>query len=130
MDTGNAEGYRPGACNIGPEEIARRRRSAIVASAGTLGVAAAMVILGVPPVLRLLIAPFAAGAAVAWLQVTRRFCVAFGTMGVRNFGPLGAQVRVQDEAARSADRRRAFIMISQAVAVGIAIAAAFALLPL
>src|SRR5512143_595922 len=109
--------YRPGACNIGPEEIARRRRSAIVASGATLAVAATMIALGAPPALRLLIAPFVAGAAVAWLQVMRRFCVAFGTMGVRNFGPLGAQVRVRDDAARAADRRHALVLIGQAVGI-------------
>lgn len=129
VDSADAGGYRPGACNIGPDEIARRRRSAIAITALTLVVALAMVATGVPSVVRLLIAPFVAGAAVAWLQVVRRFCVAFGATGVRNFGPLGAQVRVDDDDARLADRRRAATMIAQAAAAGVAIALVFALLP-
>ena len=59
--------YRPGVCNIGPAEIARRRRAGHVGLAVTLAALAVMLAVGAPPALRLLIAIPAALAAVGYL---------------------------------------------------------------
>jgi hypothetical protein len=107
-------------CNIGPAEIARRRRSAISASILFVLIAAVVVVLDVPPVARLLLWPVATAAAVTWLQVVTRFCVAFGALGLENFGRLGAQVEV-DAAERAADRRRALQMIGEGALIGLAL---------
>ena len=104
-------------CNIGPEEIARRRRSAIAASIATVIAAAALVLLHVPPAARLLVWPLATAAAVTWLQVVHRFCVAFGAFGLENFGRLGDAVKV-DQAQRAADRRRAAQLILEGSLIG------------
>lgn len=122
--------YRPGACNIGPEEIARRRRSAVVVTAATLAVAVALVVIDASPVARFLVFPFAAATAINWLQVVRRFCVAFGAIGIRNFGTLGSVRSVEDEAARSADRRAALRLAVEGAAYGLVATALFALLPI
>lgn len=116
-------------CNIGPDEIARRRRSAILFTAVAAVVAVALVASHVGPVGRLAIFPFAAGAAVNWLQVVRRFCVAFGALGVENFGRLGQEHRV-DSVQRAADRRRALEMILEGSAIGLVVALGLALLPI
>lgn len=121
--------YRPGACNIGPAEVERRRRSAVVATAVTLAIAVGTIALGLPPAARLVVAPFAAAAAISWLQVVRRFCVAFGSLGVQNFGPLGARVPVAEGEARSRDRRTALRMIAEGVAIGVGLALLLVLLP-
>jgi hypothetical protein len=121
--------YRAGACNIGPAEIARRRRSALGLTAVALVVAVALVATGAPVLTRLLLLPFAAGAAIAWLQVLRRFCVAFGAVGVRNFGALGRPETVGDVAARAADRRTAIRMIVEGSLYGLVVTAAAILLP-
>lgn len=121
--------YRPGACNIGPAEIARRRRSAIAMTAATVLVAVALVVIGAPPVTRLLAFPFAAASGVTWLQVVRRFCVGFGAVGIRNFGALGSTLSVSDARARSADRRMALRLVVEGSAYGLAATVLFALLP-
>jgi hypothetical protein len=105
-------------CNIGPEEIARRRRSAFVASAATAVIAVAMVALHVPLPIRLFLWPVATAAAVTWLQVVHRFCVAFGTLGLENFGRLGTEVHV-DPNLRAADRRRALQLILEGSLIGL-----------
>lgn len=115
-------------CNIGPAELARRRRSAYASTAATALAAIVLLLAGAPPAARLLLWPVAAGAAVAWLQVIRRFCVAFGTLGLENFGGLGRQVAV-DATRRGADRRLALRMILEGVAIGLAVALGFAILP-
>lgn len=121
--------YRPGACNIGPEEIARRRRSAIALTAATLVVALGLVVIDAAPVARLALFPFAAATGVNWLQVVRRFCVGFGAAGIRNFGALGSSLAVRDAGARSADRRMALRMTAEGALYGLVATVLFALLP-
>jgi hypothetical protein len=121
--------YRPGACNIGSAEIARRRRSAIFLSLAAFVVTGALVASDVPPLGRILVFPFAAAAAVNWLQVLRRFCVAFGVLGVRNLGALGAAERVAEPAARSVDRRTALRMIVEGSLYGLIVTAVLVVLP-
>ena len=104
-------------CNIGPAEIARRRRGAIVFSIVATLVAVAMVALDVAPAARLLLFPFATAAAINWLQVVRRFCVAFGAVGIENLGPIGSEVQV-DPAQRAADRRRAAQLVLEGSLIG------------
>jgi hypothetical protein len=115
-------------CNIGPDELARRRRSAIVFTGVAAVIAVALVASHVPPVVRLSIFPFAAGAAVTWLQVVHRFCVAFGALGVENFGRLGQEHGV-DPGQRAADRRRAAQLVLQGSLIGAVSALALAVLP-
>lgn len=121
--------YRPGACNIGPAEIARRRRSAVVSTAATAALAIAVLVAGLPPLARFVVLPVAAASGVNWLQVVRRFCVAFGALGIRNFGTLGRTESVDDRAARAADRRTALRMTLEGSLYGLAATALFVLLP-
>jgi hypothetical protein len=107
-------------CNIGPDEIARRRRSAVMASIATAVVAVALVALHVPAPARLLLWPLASAAGVTWLQVIHRFCVAFGALGLENFGRLGQEHGV-DPAIRAADRRRAFQVILEGALIGLVV---------
>jgi hypothetical protein len=104
-------------CNIGPDEIARRRRSAIAFTAVAVVVAVALVASDLPVVARLILLPFATGAAVTWLQVVHRFCVAFGAFGLENFGRLGDESKV-DPTQRAADRRRAAQLILEGSLIG------------
>ncbi|MEA2674835.1 MAG: hypothetical protein QOI92_2027 [Chloroflexota bacterium] len=87
-----------------------------------------MVAFHVPAPARLLLWPLAAGAAVTWLQVVHRFCVAFGALGLQNFGSLGGETHV-DPAIRAADRRRAFQLILEGALIGLVVALAVAAIP-
>ena len=116
-------------CNIGPAEIARRRRSAIVFTAVAVLVAVGLFALDVPAVGRLALFPFAAGAAVNWAQVVHRFCVAYGAFGIENLGALGEEHRV-DPAQRAADRRRVVQLVIEGSFVGAAATLALVALPL
>jgi hypothetical protein len=115
-------------CNIGPDEIARRRRGAIAATVAAVGLAILVVALGAPRVDRLLLFPIAAAAAVTWLQVFHRFCVRFGAFGVENFGRVGTEVPV-DPATRAADRRQALRLIAEGSFAGVVATLALVVLP-
>lgn len=115
-------------CNIGAEEIARRRRSAIVLTIAAAVVAALLVATAAPPPARLLIWPLATAAAITWLQVVHRFCVAFGALGLENFGRLGSEVHV-DPRQRATDRRRALQLILEGSLIGLVVTLAVATIP-
>jgi hypothetical protein len=116
-------------CNIGDAEVERRRRMAIALTIAGAILAAALLALAVPHLARLLLFPVAAAAGVTWLQVTNRFCVAFGAAGLENFGPLGAERHVADEQA-AADRRRAARLTLEGVVIGLVVTLALVVLPL
>ena len=115
-------------CNIGHEEVARRRRSAIFFTALAIAVAVALVALDASPAARLALFPFAAGAAINWAQVAHRFCVAFGLFGIENFGGRGEERQV-DAAQRAADRRRVAQLVLEGSAIGAAITLVLVILP-
>jgi hypothetical protein len=115
-------------CNIGPDEIARRRRSAIAMSVVTALAAVAAVAVAAPAPARLLLWPLASAAAITWLQVVHRFCVAFGTLGLENFGRLGEQAPV-DPRLRAVDRRRALRLVLEGALVGLVVTLVIVAIP-
>ena len=124
--------YVAGACNIGPEEIARRTRAAYAGLVATALLAVVLLVLDAPSGLgpRLLIALPLTGAAIGWIQARRRFCMAYGLAGTFNLGKIGELSRVTDQRALAADRRTALIIAGQGLLVGLIGALIFALLPL
>jgi hypothetical protein len=124
-----ADGYRPGACNIGPAEISRRRRAGVTGVLAAVVLAVAVVVLDAPNAARWLVALPLAGGAIGFLQAHFRFCAAYGMSGVSNFGPLGRVTRVEDTAARRADRTKAASIVVAGAAIGVAGALIFVLLP-
>jgi hypothetical protein len=114
--------YVPGACNIGPAEIARRRRVGHAGVVATVVLAAALLALDAAPAWRLLLAPPASLAAAGYLQAWLRFCADFGWRGVYNFGALGQEDRVGSDQARAQDRRRALLVGAASGAIGLAVA--------
>jgi hypothetical protein len=121
--------YIPGVCNIGPEEIARRRRAGHLAAVITLATLLVLLALGVPPLVRFVIALPAAGAAVGYLQAMLKFCAGFGSVGEFNFGPLGRAQRIADPAARARDRVRSVQIFAVSVAIGALVGLGAVLLP-
>lgn len=122
--------YRPGTCNIGPAEIARRRRAGIIGIGAAAALAAALLLFHAPPATRWLVALPLAGGAIGLLQARLHFCAGFGLAGVRNFGALGEVERVEDPAARRADRAKAISISLAGAAIGLAGALGLVLLPL
>jgi len=115
-------------CNIGPAEVARRRRVAVALSIATAIVGVAVVASDVPHPVRLMVWPFAAAAGVTWLQVIRRFCVRFGVGGLENFGRLGQERRVA-AGQLAADRRRALELIGEGCLLGLLVTLAVVAIP-
>lgn len=122
-------GYDSGACNIGPAEIAYRRRWGHAGLVVTLVTLAVLLWSGAPPLIRFLVALPAAGTAVGYLQAWLRFCAAYGLLGVFNFGRLRDTHRVGDPAARARDRMKALQIVMAGAVIGVLVGLAVALLP-
>ena len=115
--------YVPGSCNIGPHEIALRRRAGHVGLALTAALAAALLRSNLHPAWRLTLALPAAGAASGYLQARQRFCADFGFRGVYNFDTRGHEQQVATAQARAEDRRRALQISAASAGIGLGVAA-------
>ncbi len=122
--------YRPGVCNIGPEEIARRRRAGHIGLVATALLFVALVAIDAPPLARGLVALPAIMAASGYLQAWFKFCAGFGSRGIFNFGPVGDTQAVADDAARALDRAQARRIGLAAIAIGAVVGIVAVVLPL
>ncbi len=121
--------YESGVCNIGPAEIAYRRRWGHLGLAVTIVLFVALVWTGAPHWTRILLALPAAGSAVGYLQAYLRFCAAFGAAGVFNFGERLDVTRIDDQRARARDRLRALQIFAASGLIGLAVGLLAVLLP-
>jgi hypothetical protein len=124
-----AAAYQPGVCNIGPAEIARRRRAGHVGLIATVVVFAILVVVGAPPLGRLLLIVPAAVSASGYLQAYLKFCAGFGSRGILNFGEVGSTQKVEDSGDRALDRAKANRIMLASFAIGIAVAVVAVVLP-
>ena len=123
-------GYQPGVCNIGPAEIAARRRSGHVGAVATVLLFLVLVAINAAPGWRLLLFLPAAGAASGYLQAAMHFCANFGLRGVFNFSSRVRNTEsVLAAGARARDRRKALQIIGLSVVVGAVVAIVAYLLP-
>ena len=114
--------YVPGTCNIGPEEIALRRRAGHVGLAVTATLGAALLRSNLHPAWRLALALPAAGAASGYLQARQRFCANYGFRGLYNFEQRGHEQPVPVAGAQDEDRRRSLQIAGTSAAIGVGVA--------
>ncbi|HUP83555.1 MAG TPA: hypothetical protein VM284_05125 [Candidatus Limnocylindria bacterium] len=128
--TAPGDDYEAGVCNIGPDEIAHRLTLAHVGLLISLGYLVLLLVTDAPLAARFTVALPAWGTAVAYLQAWRRFCVAFGALGVFNFGQVGSRERVADPQRRARDRRRALEIVVIGLFAGVVCGTTAVLLPI
>jgi hypothetical protein len=114
--------YVPGSCNIGPAEIALRRRAGHAGLVVTAALGAALLRSDLPRAWRLTLAVPAAGAASGYLQAHERFCADFGWRGVYNFDRRGQEQPVAGDNALAQDRRKALRIAAVSAAIGVGVA--------
>ncbi len=125
-----ASDYRAGACNIGPREIEKRRRTGIIGVAAAFSIAAILVAIDAPPIARAIVLLPLWGGLISLEQARRRFCVAFAFAGIRSANPAEARESVADPADLAADRSAARVLVLYCGLIALVITAALVLLPL
>lgn len=96
--------YVAGSCNIGSTEVHRRFQVAILGSALYIAFAIFIVIADASNWVRAIAFAPAMAASVGFNQAKRRFCLAYGLMGVFNFKSGNNVTKVIDPVALAADR--------------------------
>ena len=104
--------YVAGSCNIGSAEIHRRYQVAILGSVAYLVLAIYVVVSDAPTLLRFLAFAPAMAASVGFNQARRKFCLAYGLMGVFNFNAGNNVSKVVDPVALAADRAYALKILA------------------
>jgi len=113
--------YMPGVCNIGENEITRRKNAGWIGLIVTVILYSLFAYIEVPRFWRLLIFIPATASAVGFLQARMHFCAYFGMRGVFNFAEIGKTDTVEQAEFRAKDRRKAWQIITYSVIVGVII---------
>ncbi|MFM8446888.1 MAG: hypothetical protein ACKN92_01775 [Candidatus Nanopelagicaceae bacterium] len=107
--------YVAGACNIGPAEIKRRRQGALIGALLFAFTTLLFVFTGAPTSTRVLIFIPALLFTVGIIQTRRKFCVAYGFLGVFSFERLGATKKITINQDLKADRKYAIKLLLQSL---------------
>ena len=121
--------YRPGVCNIGPREIAKRRAFGIAGIVSSIVLAIALVAIDAPQIARAIVLIPLWGAFVSLEQARRKFCAAFAYAGIRSVNGSDATESVANGADLAIDRAAARRMVAYCGAIAAAITAVFVVLP-
>ena len=113
--------YISGACNIGPAEIKRRKQGAYLGGALYLIVSISLIASDASKSTRLWVFLPAALFAVGYIQSKRKFCVAYGFLGIFNFEKLGNTTRIKVNQDLKADRKYAIKLLVQALLLAAAL---------
>jgi hypothetical protein len=115
--------YIPGVCNIGPAEIAMRKRVGWGGLVVTALVWFGLAYFDVNHYWLLLLVIPASMAATGFLQGYLHFCAGFGMRGLFNFGSeVGKTETVQQQEFRAKDKKRAQQIFIYSIFIGIVFA--------
>lgn len=114
--------YIPGTCNIGPAEIKRREQSGWIGLILTIAVGAIFIWLDATPIWWLTLFFPATMSATGFLQAYMHFCAHFGLSSLFNFGDVGKTDSVQQAEFRTKDKRKAWLIITYSVLIGLTVA--------
>ncbi|OGU80592.1 MAG: hypothetical protein A2499_03765 [Stygiobacter sp. RIFOXYC12_FULL_38_8] len=118
MSTNN---YIPGVCNIGKDEINKRKRAGIVGLILTVLTHSLFVYFEVSKGVRFLTFIPAVISAIGFLQARMRFCAYYGLAEMFNYDSLGKSNKVNNNEFVRKDKKRARQIIYYSVLIGIGV---------
>jgi len=118
-DTETKEEYIPGTCNIGKEEIKKRRNSAIFSAVLSVILIVLLEFSSVNKFWCLVLFFPLTSAGIGFQQWYFKFCLNFAMKGIFNFNKPGESIAVQDDEMRKLDRDKAMGMIRTGIAFGL-----------
>lgn len=111
--------YMAGACNIGPSEVKRRKQGAAIGAILYFVTALTFILTDAPTATRYITFIPALLFSVGYFQSRRKFCVAYGFLGVFNFEKIGSTKKVTINQDLAADRKYAARLLLQSAVVAI-----------
>lgn len=123
------DNYIPGTCNIGNEQLQKRKQFALKCISVTLLCILFLQVFHLDKSWRLpMFIPFTL-SAIGIQQVYYKFCYLFGLKGYYGFGEVGKAKSVEEEEYRKRDRAKARKMIISSVLIGLLLTAVYYFLP-
>jgi len=118
-------------CNIGPEEIGKRKQVGWIGLIITVVLLALFIIFDVAQTWRLLLFVPAVISAMGFLQARNKFCANYGLRGVFNFSHEFMNTsNIKDNISKEEDKRKAWQIIIHSVLIGLVVAIIAYYLPL
>ena len=115
--------YIPGVCNIGDEEIKKRKQAGWIGLIATAVLWILFIWFDTPSVWRLALFFPAMMSATGFLQAYMHFCAYFGFASLFNFGPkVGKTDSVSQAEFRAKDRKKAWQIVIYSIIIGLVIA--------
>ena len=115
--------YIPGVCNIGPAEIAARKRSGFIGLIVTVALWIAFAYFDLASPWFLLLFLPAVASATGLIQGYSHFCAGFGMKGIFNFGStVGNTDTVSQAEFRAKDKKKARQIFVYSVLAGLVVA--------
>ena len=122
--------YIAGSCNIGKGEVRQRQVVALIGLVLVIATTIGLIASESAKSARLSVFLPAMIFSVGYIQSRRKFCLAYGSTGTFNFGPLGKISKVATPKDGKADRKTAISILVQALSLALTITLIIYLLPL
>ena len=122
--------YIAGSCNIGKGEVRQRQVVALIGLVLVIATTIGLIASESAKSARLSVFLPAMIFSVGYIQSRRKFCLAYGSTGTFNFGPLGKISKVATPEDRKTDRKTAISILVQALSLALTITLIIYLLPL
>lgn len=120
----NTNYYTPGVCNINESEIAYRKKAFYLGIVIAVPLLIFLIVIKASPILGLVMFVPAWIGAIGYLQAKYKFCVGYAASGVYNSSDEYADTKaIVDAASKKLDTARARKINTQAVLIGLVIAA-------
>lgn len=113
QDTNSDISYKPGQCNIGPEEIDRRLRNGYLGLAGMAIFIIVDLNFHLPQIWKLVLFAPTAYAVSGFLQAKQKFCFIYGFMGLSSITGSRIFTKSKDNQLLSKDRSKAWFLVFQ-----------------
>jgi hypothetical protein len=121
--------YIPGTCNIGKEEVKKRRNGMVFAAVLAIIIVAVLLFTHADKLWRFFIFFPLVSFAVGFQQTIFKFCVGFGLKGIFNFKDLGESITVEEAEMRRLDKAKATKMIVTGILFGLVLTVLFYFIP-
>ncbi|MGZ3865086.1 MAG: hypothetical protein ACXVC6_14970 [Bacteroidia bacterium] len=119
------ENYIPGVCNIGNEQLTKRKRFLAINIGVNIILIVLMAVLDADRSFRLLMFIPLAVTSVAAQQVIYKFCYRFGLTGLYGFGKVGYDKKVPKNQFRELDRKKSMKMLVSSIVIAVMLTVLF-----
>lgn len=115
------ERYIPGICNIGREEIRKRKLIGFIGLVFTIVTLFIITYYNSPIHIKLLVIIPAVVSSIGYLQAKVHFCIFYGWAAFFNFDSLGKKTKVEIDKYKILDKKKSILILLYSLSIGLII---------